>query len=165
MTTPYQPFIPSPSASSMRALYRSVVQVQRLTPVMDADGGMEVTWQTITDVLDNILQTPGQLQCRLDIGFIRPGKDQYAPLVAGRAPDRVGVCYYDSVTDANGVPLVKSGDRLVCVAGPIFGTFEIRLIPDVAQDFTGAHHVEVQVVEVNQQTQPGSPTPFPGSPG
>jgi hypothetical protein len=49
------------------------------------------------------------------------------------------------------------------VAGPVFGTFEMRVIPDVAQDYVGAHHVEVQVIEVSQSLQPGSPTPFPGS--
>jgi hypothetical protein len=51
-----------------------------------------------------------------------------------------------------------------CVAGPIFGTFEVRLIPDVAQDLTGAHHAEVQVIECSQVLQQGSPTPFPGNP-
>jgi hypothetical protein len=48
------------------------------------------------------------------------------------------------------------------VAGPVFGTFEVRLIPEVAQDLTGAHHVETQVIEVSQMLKPGSPTPFPG---
>jgi hypothetical protein len=37
------------------------------------------------------------------------------------------------------------------------------VIPEVAQDFTGAHHVEIQVIEVSQALQPGSITPFPGS--
>ena len=30
------------------------------------------------------------------------------------------------------------------------GTFEIRVIPDEAQDFAKTHHLEVQVIETNQ---------------
>ena len=33
------------------------------------------------------------------------------PLVAGRAPDRVGVLFYDMPVDASGMPLLKAGDR------------------------------------------------------
>jgi hypothetical protein len=143
-------------------MYRSVVQVLRLSSTLQAGGGMSVSWAPITDVVDRMLGTPGMLRCRLDIGFLRPGKDQFAPLVAGRAPDRVGVAYYDPVVDGSSNPLVKAGDRLQCVSGPIFGMFEVRVIPDVAQDFIGANHVEVQVIEVAQALLPGSPTPFPG---
>jgi hypothetical protein len=57
---------------------------------------------------------------------------------------------------------VRANDRLLCVQGPIYGEFEIRVVPDVAQDYVGAHHVEVQVIEVAKQVQPGSLTPFPG---
>jgi hypothetical protein len=124
---------------------------------------MSVAWNPLTAVIDRTLDQPGYMWCRLDLGFIRPGKDTPAPLVAGRAPDRVGVCYYDPVTSTNGVPLVLANDRLLCVEGPIFGMFEVRLVPDVAQDFVGAHHIEVQVIEVSKQVEPGSPTPFPGS--
>ena len=76
------------------------------------------------------------------------------------------------VTDPlTGIPYVQAGDRLVCIqdpitrALPVFGTFEIRQVPDVAQDFIGGHHIETQVVEVSESLQPGSPTPFPGSGG
>jgi len=146
----------------MRPLYASRVQVSRLSPTLTTGGGMSLAWTALNVILDPTEDLPGYLRCRLDMGFIRPGKDQPAPLVAGRAPDRVGVCYYDPVTDASGVPLVQAGDRIFTVGGPIYGTFEIRLVPDVAQDFSGAHHVEVQVIEVAKQTQPGSFTPFPG---
>lgn len=161
MTTPYQPSVPPPSA--MRALYSSVVQVTRLTPAFNDQGGMNISWQVITGYPDPFITTPGQMACRLDIGFTRPGKDQLAPLVAGRPPDRVGVCYYDIVSDASGVPIVLAGDILVCVAGPIIGSWQIRNIPDVAQDYTGGHHIEVQVIEVSQSLGSGSVTPFPGS--
>lgn len=160
MTTPYVTFTQPPS--SLRGLYRSVVQVTRLTPTLQAGGGGSVAWAPLTSIVDVTLDEPGLLACRLDIGFIRRGMDQPAPFVAGRAPDRVGVCYYDPVTDASGIPLVLAGDRLVCVSGPIFGTWEVRVIPDVAQDYTGANHVEVQVIEVSQALKPGSFTPFPG---
>jgi hypothetical protein len=160
VTTPYVPFMPAPS--QLRSLYRSKVQVLRLTPSLTAQGGMSVAWNPLSVVIDRTLDQPGYMWCRLDLGFIRPGKDFPAPLVAGRAPDRVGVCYYDPVTNTSGVPLVQANDRLVCVEGPIFGTFEVRLVPDVAQDYVGAHHIEVQVIEVSKQVQPGSPTPFPG---
>lgn len=159
MTTPYVPHFP---LSPMRNLYRSTAQVMRLTPTMLATGAMNVAWTQLTSIVDVVLNQPGLLQCRLDLQFTRPGKDAPMPSVAGRAPDRVGVIWYDPVVDAQGRPLLKSGDRLVMVQGPIFGTFELRQIPEVAQDFTGAHHVENQVVEVSQALQPGSPTPFPG---
>lgn len=158
MTTPYQPFAPG---QGMRMFYSSVCQVLRLNPTLDSGGGMTLAWEPVTTVVDHYLNEPGLLQCRLDLTYLRPGKDQPAPVVAGRAPDRVGVCFFDPSPDANGASLVRAGDRLQCVQGPIYGTFEIRLIPDVAQALTGAHHIEVQVIEVSQMLKPGtSPTPF-----
>jgi hypothetical protein len=158
---PYQPPVPGPSA--LRALYSSVVQVTRLTPSFNNQGGMGLTWQAISAVPDVILNQAGLMACRLDIGFLRPGKDQPAPLVAGRPPDRVGVCYYDPVSDAAGQPVVLAGDRLVCVSGPVIGTWELRNIPDPAVGFASTHHIEVQVIEVSQALAAGSITPFPGS--
>jgi hypothetical protein len=159
---PYSRF--APGQAGMRMFYTSTCQVRRSTQTLGAGGGMTLGWGPVNSVVDPILGKPGLLQCRLDLLFVRPGKDQPAPMVAGRAPDRVGVCYYDLAVDPDtNIPLVLAGDRLQCVAGPIFGTFEIRPIPDVAQDMIGGHHVEVQVIEVSQQLKPGSPTPFPGS--
>lgn len=160
MTTPYKLNFGPPGP--LRNLYHSRVQVQRLVPTLGAGGGMNLAWSPLSQQIDATEQTPGYMWCRLEIGFLRPGKDQFAPLVAGRAPDRIGVAYYDPVTDINGVPLVQAGDRFLCVAGPIYGMFEVRMVPDVAQDLIGAHHIEVQVIEVAKQTQAGSLTPFPG---
>lgn len=141
--------------------YSSVCQVLRLNPAFNSGGGMSLAWDKVATVVDHYLNEPGLLQCRLDLTFLRPGKDQPAPVVAGRAPDRVGVCFFDPAPDADGASLVRAGDRLQCVSGPISGTFEIRLIPDVAQALTGAHHIEVQVIEVSQMLKPGTtPTPF-----
>lgn len=162
MTTP-QPYVPFAPTSVLRMFYTSTCQVLRLDPSLGSGGGMTFAWNPVTAVVDPVLDQAGLLQCRLDLTFLRPGKDQPAPIVAGRAPDRTGVCYFDLASDVNGAPLVLAGDRLQCVAGPIFGTFEIRLIPDVAQSLIGAHHIEVQVVEVSQQLKQGSPTPFPGA--
>jgi hypothetical protein len=164
MTTPYSPYLPYAPGQGLRMFYLTTAQVLRLDPVLGAGGGMSLAWNPVQSIVDPILNQPGLLGCRLDLTFIRPGKDQPAPIVAGRAPDRVGVCYFDLTADANGAPLVKAGDRLHCVSGPIFGTFELRLVPDVAQDLLGAHHIETQVIEVSQMLTPGSPTPFPGSP-
>jgi len=144
--------------------YTSACQVLRNVPQLDDSGGMTLGWTPVTDIVDPELDQPGLLQCRLDLQLVRPGKDAPAPLAAGRAPDRVGVVFFDLAAGPDGAPLVRAGDRLECVAGPVYGTFEIRVVPDVAQDLTGGHHVEVQVIEVSQMLQPGSPTPFPGSP-
>jgi hypothetical protein len=162
VTTPYVPYAPGQAGLAM--FYTTTAQVLRLAENLTDGGAMSMSWNPVAAVVDPVLDQPGLLRCRIDLTFIRPGKDQPAPMVAGRAPDRVGVCYFDLATGPGGVPLVLAGDRLQCVAGPIFGTFEIRVIPDVAQDMVGAHHVEVQVVEVSQMLTPGSPTPFPGSP-
>lgn len=160
MTTPFAPFRPPPTP--LRGLYSSKVQVLRLAPSLTAQGGMSVAWSPLTVILDRTLDQPGYMWCRLDLGFLRPGRDQPAPLVAGRAPDRTAVCYFDPVIDSTGRLLVQANDRLLCVQGPVYGEFEIRVVPEVALDYSTAHHVEVQVIEVAKQVQPGSLTPFPG---
>lgn len=161
---PPEPYIPfAPMQGGMRALYNSMVQVTRLTATMTSQGAASITWSPVEAVFDLFLNTTSYMMCRLDVQFIRRGVDQPAPIVAGRAPDRVGVLYYDPVTDSSGHSLILAGDRLVCVSGPVTGTWDIRQVPDVAQDFIGAHHVETQVVEVSQATQSGSVQPFPGS--
>lgn len=162
MTTPPEPYVPVVPLNPMRALYTSVCNVLRITPVLDDGGSMSVSWAQLTAIVDPYVALPGQIACRLDLGFIRRGIDMPMPLVAGRAPDRVGVAFFDCMTDINGLPLVLAGDRLQCVSGPITGIFDIRQVPDVAQQFTGAHHVEVQVIEVSQALQQGGQMPFPG---
>lgn len=170
MTTP-TPYVPAvPLQGGIQALLSSVVQVIRLNAILTDSGDVSMSWAPITAVVDPVLNMPGLLQCRLDLGFIRRGIDQPAAIIAGKAPDRVGVCYFMPATDpVTGIPLVLAGDRLLCVANPltgrlpVTGTFEIRPVPDMAQDFIGGHHVEVQVVEVSQALQPGAITPFPGA--
>jgi hypothetical protein len=156
---PYVPF--APRLGGMSALLSSVVTVIRPQLSTNTGGAASVTWSPLTAILDPVVNIPGQLRCRLDLQFIRRGVDQPPAVAAGRAPDRVGVMYYIPVTDVNGIPLVQAGDRAVTLTGPVYGVFEIRNLPDVALDFVGGHHVEVQIVEVSQNLQPGSVTPFP----
>lgn len=158
MTTPYSPY--QPNIGPARSLYSSVVQVIRLSPSLDENFGMSVSWAAVSDIVDVMQDQPGLLQCRLAVGYLRPGKDQLPPIVAGRPQDRVAVIYYDPVLDASGNMLVKAGDRLLCVAGPVSGTWELRNIPDQLQGYHGAAHCEAQVVEVAFQNGPGTPTPF-----
>jgi len=84
------------------------------------------------------------VKCRLDLNFLRPGKDVPAPIEAGAAPDRIGVMFCRAT-----VPL-RAGDRIVATAGPVKGIFDIKSIPDVALDFASGHHIEVQIVETVQ---------------
>lgn len=128
----------------MRHLYNSRAEVLRLSGALVL-GTPTLTWSKISDTPDTVLGVEGELMCRLDLNFVRPGKDQPMPVEAGRAPDRIGVLFY-SVTDA-----LKAGDRVRMLAGPITGTFEVRVIPDPAVAYAAAHHMEVQVVEVAQQ--------------
>ncbi len=116
----------------MRHLFSSVVEVSRLSV---SDGG-GVPYYSFDPV--------GQIKCRLDLNFLRPGKDQPPAPEAGRAPDRVGVMFCDKGAD------IKPGDRISAVSGPISGVFEIRVVPDIAVGFVNGHHMEVQVVEVAQ---------------
>lgn len=131
----------------MRHLYHSRVEVLRLSGTL-VNGTPVLSWAKVTDTLDSSLGVPGELVCRIDLNFVRLGKDAPMPVVAGRAPDRMGVCFFDA---DSGPASIKAGDRLHCLSGPVTGTFEIRAIPDAAIDFASAHHLEVQVVEVSQQ--------------
>lgn len=131
----------------MRWLWNSRIEVQRLDLDM-TNGVPQQTWQKVPTIIDTNLNVPGELMCRIDLQYQRPGKDQPMPVVAGRAPDRVGVMFFDVTGE------IKAGDRFHCLDGPVSGTFEMRVNADPAQDFsTVAHHMEVQIVEVAQNTQ------------
>lgn len=127
----------------MRHLYHTQAEVLRLTQTF-VNGAPTMAWDKVTTILDPILGIPGELKCRIDLNFVRVGKDQPMPVVAGRAPDRVGLMLFDA-TDA-----ILSGDRIHPLNGPISGMFELRAIPDVAAGWSAAHHMEVQLIEVAQ---------------
>jgi len=128
----------------VRHLYGHLVEVLELSGGL-VHGTPTLTWSVINDSPDPVLGIPGQMMCRIALGVVRPGKDAPMAIVAGRAPDRVGVMYFDP-TDA-----VRSGQRIRIIDGPFLGTFEIRAMPDVAVMGTTAHHMEVQLIEVAQQ--------------
>ncbi len=127
----------------MRHLFNSTVEI--LEPVTDIiDGARVQTWQKSTTSFDSQAGN-GEMKCRLDLVFLRPGKDAPAPIVAGRTPDRTGILY------CSYTPNLKGGQIVKCIAGPYTGSsFLIKMPPDAAQDFSKAHHIEVQVFEVNQ---------------
>lgn len=138
----------------MRHLFPSAFRVERMQlTVTDGVPAMDYAQATDEDpALNDMLQF---LKGRLDLNFLRQGKDVLPAPVAGRASDHVGVLFVDPYSP------IKAGDRLVAIPNeqnkiPVPGTFEIREIPDVAIDFSDAHHIEVQVIEVGQELTPAN---------
>lgn len=132
----------------MYHLFNSVVRVERIQLVV-TDGTASMDWAQATDPDPNTQALLERLPGRLDMNFLRPGKDIAPAPEAGKAPDRLGVFFTYPFAP------IKAGDRLVAIENdwgliPVKGTFEIRVIPDEAQDFSKTHHLEVQVIETNQ---------------
>jgi len=124
----------------MEHLYASAVRVERMS-LTATDGVASMDWAVV----------PGGefVRCRLDLNFLRPGKDIAPAPVAGKAPDRIGLMFCSQYTP------IQAGDRIVTIpnaAGqePVSGTFEIRVIPDVVVGYTASHHLEIQILETNQ---------------
>lgn len=127
----------------MRHLFPSVVEVLEATTQV-VDGARVQTWNKANQSFDRTLPY-GQMKCRLDLIFLRPGKDAPAPVVAGRTPDRTGVLF------CSNTPALKGGHIVRVIKGPHLGSsFLIKPRPDEAQGFSAAHHIEVQVTEVAQ---------------
>lgn len=126
----------------MEHLYSSRVKVQRLQHLVVAGKQATFDWVDQPAPLNSV-------PCRLDLIFVRPGRDVLPAHEAGVARSRIGIMFC-----APNVPLL-AGDRIVTIAGPENGTFEIRNIPDKAQDSSSAHHIEVQIVETNQTLDSG----------
>lgn len=151
----------------MYHLFRSAVRVLRLQLTV-VDGIPSMEWVQATDPDDphanDMLQ---YLECRIDMNFLRPGKDILPAPEAGKAPDRVGILFTYPYAP------IRAGDRLVAIPNDegktiVPGVFEIRLIPDEAVDFSDQHHLEVQIIETNQTlTTENWPTeaPLVDSPG
>lgn len=123
----------------MDHLFSSVVKVQRLTKTR-TDGVTSMAWNDQPAPLSAV-------RCRLDLNFLRPGKDIPMAQDAGTVPDRIGVMFCSA-----SVPL-RAGDRIVTVSGPVAGIFDIKVIPDVALDYASGHHIEVQIVETVQNLE------------
>lgn len=121
--------------------YNSTVRVEELKSSVQ-DGVATTTWVPVAGL--------EKVKCRLDLNFVRPGKDILPAPVAGKVPDRIGILFTSS-----GMPL-KAGQRVVAIPDkfgsiPVKGTFEIRVVPDEAIGFSDAHHIEVQIIEVAQK--------------
>jgi hypothetical protein len=132
----------------MDHLFASTVRIDRMA-LTTVEGRPVTTWAPV----------PGgeRLRCRLDLNFLRPGKDVLPAPVAGRAPDRIGLMFYRL-----GAPL-KAGDRVVAVPNdngtiPVQGTFEVRVTPDPVVGYSDLHHVEAQIIEVTQDLDDVWPT-------
>jgi|SRR3954463_16467274 len=127
----------------MRHLFSCTVEIlQSITDVID--GARVQSWSKSSASFDPTC-APGEMKCRLDLTFLRPGKDQPAPIVAGRTPDRTGIMY------CSNTPELKGGQIIKVIKGPYLGSsFLLKMRPDEAQDFQGSHHIEVQVFEVAQ---------------
>lgn len=130
--------------SRMRHLYASRVELYELIRETGTGTSPTGTWTKVTDMVDPLLGVAGEMKCRLDLGFIRPGRDTPAQPVAGRALDRVGVLFCDLS------PYLRAGMRVRCVQGDVYGMFEIRVVPDLSPDMNAVRHIEVQVVECAQ---------------
>lgn len=132
-------------------LLNSRVAVERLQ-MATHNGRAQMIWVTQPAPLNYV-------RCRLDLNFLRPGKDVPMAVEAGKAPDRIGVLFAEP--DCG----LKAGDRIRAVPNdvgliPQPGVFEIRVIPDGAQAYSAIHHIEIQIVEVAQQM--AAPREFPG---
>jgi hypothetical protein len=127
----------------MRHLFSSAFRVEEMR-YQTVNGRAVLDWAVV----------PGleYVKGRLDLNFIRPGKDIAPAPVAGKAPDRIGILFTD--WDAG----LKAGQRIIMIPNdqmemPVQGTFEIKVIPDVAVGFSSAHHLEIQVLETVQDLE------------
>jgi len=139
--------------SRLRSTYSSVVQVYRAaTGAIDPNtGAPSYTYSAITDDVDEDFNAPGQMLCRLALGWLEPGSMAPDPVEATAPMPRVGTLYFD-LSYSGAMPL-KAKDRLQTISGPVSGIFELRSIPYPAQDLIGvATFARVQIVEVSMVT-------------
>jgi hypothetical protein len=98
----------------------------------------------LTSMVDTQVDVAGEMMCFLAIGVTRPGVE--VPIVAGRAPDRVGVLFCDFSHE------LQAEDRIKVIAGPNPGIFEVLQRPDIAQSLSYARHMEVDIIECAKST-------------
>ena len=85
------------------------------------------------------------IRCRIDLNFIRQGKDpMWMPTIA-RPDDRTGVMFF--MPDAP----VKAGMRAKIIKGPK-GIFQFKSAIDEAWGYSSIEHLEVGVAEVSTLT-------------
>lgn len=129
----------------MDHLFSSVVKVTELKMTPKPGGTFRMERVTVPGL--------AKMRCRIDLQFLRPGKDTPSAAVAGAIPDREGImfCRY--------TPKLKAGMQIETIPDRrgfqvVQGVFEIKEMPDVALDFSSAHHIEVKVIESVQKTVP-----------
>jgi len=125
----------------MRHLYSSIVEISE-RKLVTTNGRGVMKW-VIVEGLENF-------SCRLDLQFMRPGKDTPPAIVAGVIPDREGIMFCDPDRRVKPGMQVKTkndmfGNQVV------EGVFEIKEIPGEALDYATVHHIEVKVIETTQK--------------
>lgn len=134
-------------------LFDSRVRVEREQITRTPKGQISKEYRPVIIDGDPVMtERMSYLPCRIDVGFIRPGKDIPSALNAGAVPDRVAVAYVEA-----DVP-IRAGDKMVAIPNeygllPVDGTFELKVSPDEAHGYSNIHHKEFQVVESNQDEE------------
>ncbi len=132
--------------SALRGTYKSRVAVLRLTRGATSSGAATRNYVKLATVVDPVWNVAGELKCRIDLLFIRPGAAAPPAIQAGQAPPRTGTTFYDFFPYAP--DQIRAGDYLQTLAGPVTGIFEVRVIPEPALNLYTANHMEIQIVEV-----------------
>jgi hypothetical protein len=97
-----------------------------------SDGLESYDWVTVAS----------RVRCRVDLQYIRPGRDPQWTPEAGRQTDRTGVAFFEANAP------VKVGDRVVVLTPP-GGTFLVEGSVDAVLGRDGkVHHLECGVREV-----------------
>jgi hypothetical protein len=104
-----------------------------------SDGAPSYDWTTVIP----------NLQCLLDLAYMRRGKDQAWVQEAGRAPDRNGVLFVEPGTG------IRSGDRIrITSPADMVGTYVLDGAIDLATADGQLNHLEIGVTEVPSPARP-----------
>lgn len=137
--------------SMWRHLYASRVAVFRLGGGSFEDGAPTYGYQKVSQVVDYVLGVPGEMMCRIDLQWTRPGKMQPMPTEAGNPPSRQGTLFFDPFINPS-ADYIRAGDYIQTISGPITGTFQIRVIPEPALFLNKVDHMQCEIIEVAKQT-------------
>ena len=145
-------------ASIARVSYSSLVEVLRYKSGTSLKGAPSFVWEIPNIVFDQDWGVPGQMLCNIDLQWVRPGSMTPPAYESGVAIPRIGTLFFDLTY--TGEILLKAGDKIKTISGPVVGTFDIRVIPEPAKDIIGVvDHAEAQIVEtsiVGKNLYPGT---------
>src|SRR6266567_3900661 len=79
--------------SIWRHMYISRVAVYRMGGGAFVDGAPTFGYEKLTDIVDWQLGAPGEMLCRIDLQWERPGKRQPMATEAGVKPSRTGTLF------------------------------------------------------------------------